>query len=275
MEQLENLRKNWTKEYFNKEEAMNLWDNQARQGCYMKIPSIKENKFLQLLQNEGMLQPNFHVLDIGCGGGAYSLSIAPFVHSVTGCDFSKEMIANAKSLTTHTPTINNVNFEVIDWHTLSIKDKGWSEKFDVAFAHMSPAVADVDTLEKLVNASKGYCVITKPTRRTDSILDTVKEMVGLEETRTDVKKDIPYIFEYTWLSGYRPKIMYEPQTWIANRTIEESFVHYTSRIGQFMDLSNKQKEIILDYLHSISKNGQIEEMIKSLTVTIYWNKNER
>jgi hypothetical protein len=64
--------------------------------------------------------------------------------------------------------------------------------------------------------------------------------------------------------------MYEPQEWLAVRTIDEAFTHYTSRIGQFMELSQTQNDEIYHYLTDISNDGKVEEVIKSLTVTIYW-----
>lgn len=268
MNPLKELKRTWISTPFDKDAALKLWDNQAKQNCYTKIPSFEENKFLQLLQKERMLDKDFNVLDIGCGGGAYSIAIAPLVSQVIGCDLSKEMIHNAKKLS---KKFSNITWQVQDWHNISIEEMGWTKKFDLSFAHMSPAICDCTSLEKLIQTSHNYCVVTKPTRRTDSVLDVVKEMIGLKETRTDLDNDIRQIFNYTWLSGYQPKLMYENQKWLAVRTIDEAFTHYTSRIRQFMELSSSQMNKIHQYLLQIAKDGKIEEVIKSLTVTIYWS----
>ena len=204
MNPLEELKKTWTNIPFDKKAALELWDNQAKQNCYTKIPSFEENKFLQLLQKEHMIDKDFDVLDIGCGGGAYSIAIAPFIHHIIGCDLSTKMIHNAKKLSTE---FSNITWQVQDWHNISIEEMGWTKKFDLSFAHMSPAICDCTSLEKLIQTSRNYCVVTKPTKRTDSVLDVVKEMIGLKETRTDLDNDIRQIFNYTWLSGYQPKLM--------------------------------------------------------------------
>lgn len=270
MNPLEELKRTWISAPFDKEAALELWDNQAKQNCYTKIPSFENNKFLQLLKKEQMLDESFDVLDIGCGGGAYSIAMSPFVHQIIGCDLSKEMIENAKKLSNG---IDNVSWQVKDWHNISIEEEKWTKKFDLSFAHMSPAIQDVTSLEKLIQTSRNYCVVTKPTRRTDSVLDIVKKMVGFKETRTDLDNDIRQIFNYTWLSGYQPKLMYENQEWLAVRTIEEAFIHYTSRIRQFIELSKEETDKIYQYLLSIANDGKVEEIIKSLTVTIYWSVN--
>jgi SAM-dependent methyltransferase len=267
MSPLDEIKNSWLPKPVDKEATLKLWEGQAKQNCYTKIPDFKTNKFLQLLVDEYMLSSHLDVLDVGCGAGAYSIALAPYVHSITGIDLSEGMIQNGKELSKN---IENLTLEVGDWHTLSLKEKGWEKKFDLVFAHMSPAIGDIFSLEKLLHASKKYCVVTKPTRRTDSVLDVVKEMVGLKETRTDLDSDIRKIFNYTWLIGLQPKLMYEPQEWLAVRTIDEAFTHYTSRIGQFMELSQTQNDEIYHYLTNISKDGKVEEVIKSLTVTIYW-----
>ena len=65
---------------------------------------------------------------------------------------------------------------------------GFLKNFDLVFAHMTPAVADYHTLEKMCNCSKNKCFLVKPSRRSDMVLDGAFQAAGIEKNK---KKQIP------------------------------------------------------------------------------------
>lgn len=73
--------------------------------------------------------------------------------------------------------IQNVDFYCDDWHSFDIEAAGYLHRFDLVFAHMTPAIQSAATFEKLSKASKGWGVLTKPIRRIDPVSDAVKELV--------------------------------------------------------------------------------------------------
>ena len=44
------------------------------------------------MQSKAKLNKDINVLDVGCGGGAYSIALASKVKNVVGVDFSPKMI---------------------------------------------------------------------------------------------------------------------------------------------------------------------------------------
>ena len=57
-------------------------------------------ELVTFLRARGLLRPQAHVLEIGCGIGRTAAAIAPHVSHVTGVDISSEMIAAARQRTT-------------------------------------------------------------------------------------------------------------------------------------------------------------------------------
>jgi hypothetical protein len=63
----EEIAKNWVAKNQDTQCQVELWDSQAEDPVYNLMPTFQDNKFLQLLEQEHMLNENYDVLDIGCG----------------------------------------------------------------------------------------------------------------------------------------------------------------------------------------------------------------
>ncbi len=79
------------------------------------------------------IEPTHRVLDVACGTGALSLSMAVKAFNVAGIDNSPAMIATARKITRNRK-IKNVNFETHDATDFSIFD---DKEFDVAVISMA------------------------------------------------------------------------------------------------------------------------------------------
>jgi ubiquinone/menaquinone biosynthesis C-methylase UbiE len=124
-----------------------MWDSQAKDPAYIIMPSFEENKFLQLLEQEHMIEPAYDVLDVGCGVGVYAMAIAKRVHSATGVDFSPKMIESGKQML-ESEKIANVTLACMDWSAADIMRQGFKERFDLVFAHTTPQFAMQSPLKK-------------------------------------------------------------------------------------------------------------------------------
>ncbi|KAK8169848.1 UbiE/COQ5 methyltransferase [Phyllosticta citrichinensis] len=78
------------------------------------------------------LKPSHKVLDVGCGPGSITTTLAPFVPEghVTGVDYSADVIAHAERLSAHSGAAN-VSFQTADAFALPFADG----TFDVVHAH--------------------------------------------------------------------------------------------------------------------------------------------
>ncbi|KAK8199686.1 UbiE family methyltransferase [Phyllosticta capitalensis] len=78
------------------------------------------------------LKPNFKILDVGCGPGSISTTLAPYVPEghVTGVDYSPEAVAVGEQLAANAG-VKNVSFQTADAFALPFADG----TFDVVHAH--------------------------------------------------------------------------------------------------------------------------------------------
>lgn len=167
--------------------------------------------------------------------------------------------------------IGNVRFQFLDWHKADLAKVGFEKKFDLVIARMPPAVQSADTFQKLSLAGKGWCVMSKPTRRTDSISDKVKNLIGVTEKRESSDTDILYAFGILWLEGLQPHINYEPQRWSMEKTLEEAYGLYINRVKTYRDITAEEEQKIKTYLQSVAKDGIVYENVATTITTIYWH----
>jgi len=267
---IEEIAAKWYLKENNKQASVDMWNSMAQSFGGHKLPSFEDSSFLQLLQKNKMFNNNSTVLDVGCGTGSYALAIASWCKEAVGVDLSPKMIEIAREKATE-ENITNVDFRCLDWHEFDLKQAGFEKKFDLVFAHMTPAVQSVDTFQKLTSASKGWCVLSKPIRRTDPVSDAVKKLVGITEKRESSDTDILYAFDLLWQQGLSPYFEYEQQCWDMEKTPEEAYGLYINRVKTYRNISLKEEQKIKLYLQSIEKNGLICESVDTTITTLYWH----
>jgi ubiquinone/menaquinone biosynthesis C-methylase UbiE len=140
-----------------KDESL-FWNKMAEKYSLKPVPNqeIYEEK-LRLTRE--LFNKDMNVLEIGCGTGTTALIHAPYVGTITGADFSSEMIkiANSKAKAQEQ---NNINFV-----QESIQDMNYPEnEFDIVMAHSILHLVENnnETLEKIYNSLRpgGYFVTT-------------------------------------------------------------------------------------------------------------------
>jgi SAM-dependent methyltransferase len=263
------IREKWSLKQKNKQASVDMWNSMAESFGDFVLPNFKDNPFLKLLEAKNMLKQDGLALDVGCGAGKYALAIAGCFRHVTGVDLSPEMINIAKQKALDYK-IQNIDFYCGDWHDLDIKKSGYLHKFDLVFAHMTPAIQSGDTFEKLSAASKGWCVLAKPIKRTDPVSDAIKELVGISERRESCDEEILFAFEMLWRQGYLPQLEYEKQVWNMKKTLDEAYGLYVNRVKTYQDITLSEEEKIRAYLKTLARDGFIYEDVETTIVTLFW-----
>jgi SAM-dependent methyltransferase len=265
--QLEEIKKQWVSVSCKPEDAVALWDSQASDPTYHHL----YDSFLDLLEQEHMLEKGFDVLDVGCGVGIYSISLAEKVHTVTGVDISPKMLAHGNQIIDESK-ISNVSLNLMDWNTVDLAQNGMHERFDLVFAHNTPAICDVDTFEKLNRASRRFCAICSPIRMIEPVMQKVQGMAGVGTEGTSCDNNFSYMFDILLHKGYTPMFHYEKQIWPMNQPFEAACSYYLGRIAPAKQLSETETADIKDYLKSLLINGIISDQIDTTTATMYWEK---
>lgn len=271
---IEKIRNSWQIGHVNIQASTDMWDCMAKRFGSHDPATFEDNKFLQLLKSEGMLSEDVTALDVGCGTGKYAFAIAPEVAEIEAIDLSEKMLDIARAKQSD-GDVANIRFEQANWHELDLDELGWRNKFDLVFAHMTPAVQSAATFEKLGEASKKWCVYTRAVRRTDSVSDEVKRMLGLEGGTESAEDEMLDAFNLLWLQGYLPMLSYEKRRWETNQTLEDSLGMYLNRMNSYRSLSAEEEAMVTDYLESLLDDGRIHEEVNSTIATIYWNVQDR
>ncbi len=92
---MEEILEKWRLKEGNKKAGVELWDSMAQSFAEQALPDFTKNRFLRLLDAENMIDENFSVLDVGCGGALQPCPCQP-MPKCGGVDFSPEMIRRAK-----------------------------------------------------------------------------------------------------------------------------------------------------------------------------------
>ncbi|NLK00595.1 MAG: class I SAM-dependent methyltransferase [Clostridia bacterium] len=237
-------------------------------GGYI-LPTFEDSGLLRILLQRGMLKEDSHVLDVGCGAGKYALAMAGKCERVLGLDLSPKMIHLARKRA-RDEGITNVDFHCVDWHDIDLKFSDFEAAFDLVIAHMTPAVQSADTFQKLSLASRGWCLMSKPTRRSDPVSDKVKKLVGIEEKEGGSDEDIVHAFKILWHQGYHPYFDYEKQQWNMKKTLDEACTLYINRVKTYGEVSLEEEGRIKKYLRSIAVGGFIYEDVDTIITTISW-----
>ena len=91
----------------------------------------------------------------------------------------------------------------------------------LVFAHMTPAVCDFATLEKLLSCAKKHCFLVKPARRTDKVQDEAFAQAGVPLQRAQMDDMIQNTFAFLWMMGICPEVTYRDEIWQIRRTTED------------------------------------------------------
>nr|WP_246583111.1 class I SAM-dependent methyltransferase [Clostridium simiarum] len=253
----------------NKQASVNKWNSMANGFGEHTLPTFEENRFLQLLEQNQMFDGNSLVLDVGCGTGSYALALSDRCKKVIGVDLSPRMIEIAKEKA-QKENVTNIEFYCADWHNMDLIQEGFEKKYNLVFAHMTPAVQSASTFLKLSQASRDWCVLSQPTRRIDPVLDAVKKLVGISGEMENSDVNILYAFGLLWQQGLSPRFEYEQQRWNMKRNLEEAYGLYVNALKTYRDISLEEEQKIIRYLQSVIKDGMICEDVDTMITTLYW-----
>lgn len=240
-----------------------VWDASADEFKDFPVPSWDDDLFLEMMAQEVSFGPETTVLDIGCGSGVYSIALSDKVKRVTGIDLSKTMVKYAREKA-EAAGCGNVEFIGGDFRTMD-----FDEPYDVVIAHLTPAVSDGETFRKMMDLTRQYCAIAKPVRRTDSILDELRKIIGAEPGGKRMDDEFLRAFSAVWLSGKIPTVRSYPDVWRNSRSLDTALEIYGNRLIT-TDLDDDQRSRIADYLASVAEDGVVTERIDTTVMIMGW-----
>lgn len=252
--------------------SIEMWDSMANQFSVYELPTTQNSSLLKIIKEKLLINGESEALDVGCGTGKYSFALANNCKHVTGVDLSPKMIEEAMK-NKKASSADNIDFYVIDWHAVELENWRLKNKFDLVIANMTPAVRNAETFMKLTEASKGFCIMSKPIKRTDPVSDSIREMLNIDEKKESADIEMMYPFEILWQQGMLPELFYEKQIWDMKKTLDDAYKLYANRMKSYRQLTHKEENEIYNYLKKISENNLVNEKVPTIIATMLWNVN--
>ncbi|MDR2142171.1 MAG: methyltransferase domain-containing protein [Deltaproteobacteria bacterium] len=254
-------------------EATNYWDQRA--PSYHERQSEGGNddlhiKIIQALTRRTGLNASHRVLDIGCGPGRHSRLLAPIVGNVTAFDLSPTMIELAK--TADFSLSQKIDFRVLDWDEADLGSLGWNNKFHLALASRTPAIHNLASLKKMIQAVSegGYGALVSAVETRHSLRDPLLERWSVDPEISRAVRSVYLEINMLWLLGFYPEVSYFDQKWSASRSLAEAIYQQTRYLDRLILLSEDEKKFIAQSLTDLAHEGQVLEEVEAKTALVIW-----
>ena len=267
--ELRAIKKNWVNKNCDRHASLAAWNSMAeRYTSEIPRPGWESDPFLIQIAREVPLSKSMTVLDIGCGPGGYTAALAERAGSVTGIDISPKMLSHAKAGIKNLG-IGNVEFICADFCELEM-----DRKFDLVFAHLTPAICDAQSFEKMLSLACGYCYLVKPIHRTDPVAEEIKQAAGHVNASFQYDKGFLYAFAMLWQKGLLPTVDYYPTEWKMEKSLEEAKAWYINRLKSHNKIDAEAEKKAIARLKEIAVDGKVYETISTTVATMGWRMAE-
>jgi SAM-dependent methyltransferase len=241
----------------------------ARQTDGKKLEKRWENVKSFLLRQGFTFKPKMKVLDIGAGPGNFAIWFARMGLEVWALEPAEKMLELLKQRVA-SESLQGIYTIAEKWEDIDLSAKGWFKKFDLVFASMTPGINDKTTLQKMMDASRGYCYLSSfaGTRIYPLQKEISKEILGQDyKTYTP---EIIYPFNLLYSMGYYPDIEFEENNSSQEVLVEDVQAEIISHIEMYTTITPEIEAKIKNYLYSQAVNNKIVKKTKSRIGKMIW-----
>ena len=267
------LREQWKPAVGDKEAERRVWDRNAETYRERPLPKPETDLSMRCVYENDMVCESSYVLDIGCGGGIYSVPLARMAAHLVGTDVSPCMLEIARNNAARYG-VTNAEFHLIDWHSFELPD-AWKKHFDLVFANLTPAIQSYHTLDLMNRASGRWCFLSKPVEWKNSLIYEAVEHIGLWDEYRTFDEDMLYAYSILRLEGYTPYTAYQKTKWHSVSSVENAIRDVTERINMKNRLTEEQQRQIHDFVELHAVDGQVETTTDVLYAAYYWRVDDR
>lgn len=264
-----------------KEYTTGKWDRRAefwnKERVNKRKGDERVNSAVAYLEQRGLLKPEYDVADIGCGPGRFAAAFARRVHSVVGLDVSEKMIGYGKEYI-EKEGLQNVHLHVCDFDAIDIEKEGYKKAFDLVFCSMTPAVHNMESLQKSMEMSRAYCCNMTHIYSKNHLRDQImREVFGKEPSVRWSGKWFYSLFNVLFLKGYCPETSYENRHQEIQVRPDEEYVEFVmEHMLTETECTKENGERILSWLQEhADADGVVTEVIDTCYGRILWDVRDQ
>lgn len=218
------------------------------------------------LADGGFLREGDDVLDIACGPGTYTLSMAEKAKTVAALDPAGGMLAVVMRESAASG-LSNVRSIKSTWEDYDDK-----ENFDLVFTALSPGIKGPAELMKMERFSRrSCCYITFGESGSNNKLgDELWELV-MGEKKKNNDFNVTYPFNLLHSRGRKPNVRFFEQPATVREPVEEVIKSNVEWLGMFTQMDGAKVEKVRDHVNARSTDGYYERDAKISLVALYWD----
>lgn len=254
-----------------------FWDRRA-DGFARNFKGDRREKrtadVLGLIKGTGLELDGAEVLDIGCGPGTLAIPLAEMGSNVTALDISAEMLKHLEMRIADAglPSIKTIKSS---WSDIDIDALGFSSRFDLVIASMTPGINSPESFDKMMQASRKVCYYSNfVSRKWDvSYYELYQTLFGEKFGDGGYGFHIPFMYLYSM--GYHPTIKLSKRAWKRDESIESMVETVSGFFSGRKDVDDEMKARMRKYFEERAENGKYGSTSESITGMMVWEKNGR
>lgn len=252
-------------------EVRRIWNKRAEE--FSRIRSSESDITFPFIEKRMSLEGK-SVIDIGFGAGRYLVPLAQKGMHIHGVEIAENMREFAiQKLNEAQVSYQKENLLNASWEDIDLKEKNWENKFDLVFLSMSPAISSYKELKKVLQASKEGVFISSHMKRSDSLLEELKEELGIQTQEGYIGKLVP-IFNILFEEGFFPDLKFIS----GKREQEVRSEHIIERYSHWLfgaSYTEEEKNIVWNCLKKREKDGKLRLKMEEVNGYLFVSTNKK
>lgn len=142
------------------DENAHLWEKELRENqAQIEMVEQRVHSVVGFLRQKGLMHEGVDIIDVGSGPCRFTAAFAEHARHVTATDISENMLKYGEAYCQE-KGLTNVSFRPIDFLDIDLDAEGWRNRFDLAFASLTPAIDPDEAMFKFMDMSRAYCCNT-------------------------------------------------------------------------------------------------------------------
>jgi len=255
-----------------RESSIRHWKKRAQSFAHNTENERNESRrqaVFKFLKDCGVELKGATILDIGAGPGNYAVPMAREAKEVVALDPAVAMLEIIRERAAR-EGLDNISYCSEPWEEVDLDRLGWRRKFDLVFASVSPGVRDVSDLKRMMEASRGYCYLSKfAGQRRNNIQDKIWERL-FEQPRINDSMELYLPWNLLYSLGYYPDTKFIPSSWFNVEPIEQVEQRMVNWFANFKGLPPNYRETVRRVLEEEAVDGMVREEVETTFGLMVW-----